>query len=64
MVIKANIYRQSFAEGIPTYIDIDSGEYQRMTCEDCGGLGIYDIYDDKSICNVCKGVGYEWFNVY
>lgn len=62
--MRAYIYRQSFPDRYTVRIDTRLGEYQKMLCEDCGGLGIYEIYDDTSICNVCKGDGYEWVNVY
>lgn len=58
------IFRQSYDDRTEKTIEISNGEYQRITCEDCNGTGVFEVHGMSWRCNVCKGEGAEWFNVY
>lgn len=65
-ITTAVIYRQAYEQPYEeVFIDVDAGEYQKVDCADCGGVGTFHITDrDSQVCNECKGAGFQWFNVY
>ena len=42
--------------------DVERG-YAKMDCDECRGIGTYELPDKEQRCNVCKGCGTLWVNV-